>query len=186
MSLAALRSALSAEGGTVAAALRDGPAAGGPVASGPPQIAAAGPRAGARAADYELLLELVMEGSLLHYGEPRVLDPEDADLALLLGDRLYALGLEHLAALGDLEAVAELGELISLLAEAHLAGGGELAAAVWEAGATAIGWGTSAEVRAAQELARRQDVRAEQALRRAAAKQRQHSDGGGAAEIDGR
>ena len=39
---------------------------------------------------------------------------DDPDLALLLGDQLYALGLSRLAALGDLEAVAELADLISL------------------------------------------------------------------------
>ena len=41
----------------------------------------------------------------------------DADLALLAGDYLYALGLERLAALGDLEAVRELSDLISLSAQ---------------------------------------------------------------------
>ena len=40
--------------------------------------------------------------------------PDDPDLALLAGDRLYALGLERLAALGDLEAVAELADVIAL------------------------------------------------------------------------
>ena len=43
----------------------------------------------------------------------------DADLRLLAGDYLYALGLERLAALGDLEAVRELSDLISLSAQVH-------------------------------------------------------------------
>jgi hypothetical protein len=184
MSLAALHDALAAEGGTVAEALR-APSEATP-APGPPQLAASGPRAAGRREQYELLLELVLEGSLLHYGTPRVLGPEDPDLALLLGDRLYALGLERLAALGDLEAVAELGELISLLAQAHLRESGPLTAAVWEAGATAIGWGSDPGMRAAQSLARRQDVSAEQALLRAAAKQRQTPSRGGAAEFGDR
>ena len=87
-----------------------------------------------------------------------MLDAEDPDLALLLGDQLYALGLARLAELGDLEAVAELADLISLVAQAHLREAGGLAAAVWEAGAIAIGWG-SAHRHARRTVARpRQDV----------------------------
>ena len=52
--------------------------------------------------EYELLLEMILEGYRLHYDEPLVVRPEDVDLALLLGDQLYALGLSRLAALGDL------------------------------------------------------------------------------------
>ena len=51
------------------------------------------------------MVEAVREGYLLHYGEPRLLAGHDADLALLAGDYLYALGIERLAALGDPEAV---------------------------------------------------------------------------------
>ena len=87
-----------------------------------PRLASVGPRAGGHEAQYELLLEMIREGSLLHYGEPRVVRPADPDLALLLGDQLYALGLTQLAALGDLEAVGELGDTISLLAQAQAAG----------------------------------------------------------------
>jgi hypothetical protein len=82
-------------------------------------LAAAGPRAGAAAADYALLVEAIREGYLLHYCEPRVLDGLEPDLALLAGDYLYALGLERLAELGDLEAVRELSDLISLAAQLH-------------------------------------------------------------------
>ena len=46
----------------------------------------------------------------------------DADLALLAGDYLYARGLERLAALGDLEAIRELSDLISLSAQLHARG----------------------------------------------------------------
>jgi len=42
---------------------------------------------------------------------------------LLAGDHLYALGLARLAALGDLDAVAELADVISLSAQAHASGG---------------------------------------------------------------
>ena len=51
---------------------------------------------------------MIYEGSRLHYGEPRWSGPATPDLALLLGDQLYALGLSRLAELGDLDAVAEL------------------------------------------------------------------------------
>lgn len=139
-----LRSALAAEGGTVASMLgqppRDRETLDRP---GPPQLAAAGPRAEGQEREYELLLEMILEGYRLHYREPHVVRSEDHDLALLLGDQLYALGLSRLAALGDLAAVAELADVISLAAQAHASSEPELADAVWEAGAIAVGWGAS-------------------------------------------
>ena len=145
------------------------------VRSGPPQLAAAGPRTAGRAADYELLLEMIFEGSCLHYGRPRVVRPDDPDLALLLGDQLYALGLSRLAAIGDLDAVAELADVISLVAQAHAAGDDELADAVWEAGATAIGWGASDALEDAKALAREHDPRAATSLLNAALARRDES-----------
>jgi hypothetical protein len=166
VSLASLHDALCEEGGTLAAQLNrhepvepDPP--GGP---DPARLAASGPRAAADPDEYELLLEMIREGSLLHYGSPRIVRCEDPDLALLLGDQLYALGLSRLAALGDLDAVAELGDLISLIAQAAAAGDAELSDAVWRAGAVAIGWGPSAEHAAAKALARAGDPRAAAAL----------------------
>ena len=82
-------------------------------------LAAAGPRAAADRAAYALVVESVREGYLLHYAVGRVVVGADGDLALLAGDYLYALGLERLAALGDLEAVRELSDLISLAAQVH-------------------------------------------------------------------
>jgi hypothetical protein len=70
-----------------------------------------------------------------------VLDPADEDLALLAGDRLYAIGLERLAEAGDLHSVAELADVIALGARAHAAADLELADAAWAAGAAAVGWG---------------------------------------------
>jgi hypothetical protein len=94
-----------------------------------------------------LLVESVREGYLLHYGEPRVVVGADADLALLAGDYLYALGLERLAALGDLEAIRELADLISLSAQLHDAGedteGGRAAGALWLASVTVVASGTT-------------------------------------------
>jgi len=139
---------------------------------GPPQIAADGPRARGREAEYELLLEMILEGALLHYGKPRVVRPADPDLALLLGDQLYALGLSRLAALGDLDATAELADVISLVAQSHSAADRALADAVWQAGAVAVGWGAGAELEAAKALARAHDAGAVRALLRAATARR--------------
>jgi hypothetical protein len=109
----------------------------------PAQLAASGPRAAGHRAEYELLLEMIYEGSLLHYGSARVIQTDDPDLALLLGDQLYALGLARLAALGDLEAVDVLADVISSLAQAHAEGKPERASGIWRKGALAIGWGSA-------------------------------------------
>ena len=79
------------------------------------------------------VLEAVYEGYLMHYGTPRAFAGMDDDLRLLAGDSLYALGLERLAEAGDLEAVAELSDLISGSARAHAEGRPELAAERWAA-----------------------------------------------------
>jgi hypothetical protein len=79
------------------------------------------------------VLEAVYEGYLLHYETPRAFVGMDADLRLLAGDSLYALGLERLAATGDIEAVRELSDLISLCAFVQAQGRPELADALWQA-----------------------------------------------------
>lgn len=192
MSLDALREALRAHGGTVAALVDGGEPGEDPLeldgaarrragdgpgreasqpGEGAPQRAARGPRTSARAAEYELLLEMILEGSLLHYGTPRVVATEDRDLALLLGDQLYALGLARLAEIGDLDSVNELADLISLLSQAQLGGDETLARAVWEAGAAAIGWGSNPDLEAAKELARAGDAAAASALLQSAGRE---------------
>jgi len=165
----ALHEALTLEGGTVADVL-EVPAPGGERLGrpGPAQLAARGPRARGREREYELLLEMILEGYRLHYDQPLVVDTDDVDLALLLGDQLYALGLSRLAALGDLDAVAELADVISLAAQAHTASDRALAQAVWEAGATSVGWGSSEAHAAAKARARAHDPGAVDALRAAA------------------
>ena len=65
---------------------------------------------------FALGLETIYEGYLVHYGRSRLFAPPDADIALLLGDYLYAHGLVRIAATGDLDAVAALAELISACA----------------------------------------------------------------------
>lgn len=80
-------------------------------------LVAAGPRCAHSPGRYAEVIESVREGYLLHYGEPRLLAALEPDLRLLIGDHLYARGIERLAQLGDLLAVAELADLISLTAQ---------------------------------------------------------------------
>jgi hypothetical protein len=165
----ALRAALRIGGGTISELVDRGPLPDERLgAPGAPQRAAEGPRAVGQEAEYELLLEMILEGSLLHYGGARVVDTEDPDLALLLGDQLYALGLCRLAELGDLEAVSELADLISLLAQSQAASDDQLADAVWHACAVAVGWGSSERHERAKALARAGASDAAAALRQAA------------------
>ena len=104
-----LRDVLAAEGGLLAAAL----APPGPADDGPLHVAA------------------VREGQRLHSGVPRVVTGAEPDLALLAGDRLYALGLERLAAAGDLDGIAALAEVISHCAQAQADGDPAGADAAW-------------------------------------------------------
>lgn len=131
---------------------------------------AAGPRAAQAPRDYGLVFAAVREGYQLHYGEGRVVRSQDPDLALLGGDRLYALGLARLAALGDLAAVAELADLISLCAQAHASGAPaetvrELVDAAWTAAAIAVGHGSTDGHARAKAAARAGDADAPALLR---------------------
>jgi hypothetical protein len=120
---------------------------------GPAQLAASGPRAEGCREDYELVVEAIYEGYLLHYGTSRVMLVSEADLGLLAGDQLYAIGLARLVGLGDTAAVVELADMITLSALAQGAGDPALAKAVWTAGARAVGWGSSDAHRRAKGLA---------------------------------
>jgi hypothetical protein len=137
--------------------------------AGPAQLAASGPRAEGGREDYELVVEAIYEGYLLHYGTPRVLHVPEADLGLLAGDQLYAIGLARLVDLGDTEAVAELADMITLSALAQGAGEPQLADAVWTAGARAVGWGSSDAHRRAKKLAFAGSAEAIEAMRTSAA-----------------
>ena len=108
-------------------------------------LAASGPRALGREEEIAIVVEAVYEGFLLHGGSSRVLDATDEDLNILAGDRLYALGLARLAAVGDLESVRELADVIAICAQARAIGDDRLAAAAWQLAASAIGWGPNAE-----------------------------------------
>jgi len=107
------------------------------------ELAAAGPGAAAAPAEYALVVEAVHEGYLLHYGESRLLAGHDADLALLAGDYLYALGLDRLAALGDTAAISVLSNLIGECARLHAEGRAEAVAPLWPAAARRIAAGAS-------------------------------------------
>ena len=87
---------------------------------------------------YAAVLAAIREGYEQHYGEGRVIRTEDRDLALLAGDRLYALGLALLAERGDMRAVAALADLISECASAHAEGAPARADAAWARATTAL------------------------------------------------
>jgi hypothetical protein len=159
-----LAETLRTDGGLMAQAVADVRSPDGTLGA----AAAAGPRAAGREDDYALLVEAIVEGYLQHYGTGRVMRPEDPDLALLAGDRLYALGLARLAELGDLAAVAELADVISLAAQAQAEGDEERAEAVWAAGAAAVGHGSRPDLEAAKAAARAGTAGAARALRAAA------------------
>jgi hypothetical protein len=163
LSLAAVHGALLEEGGLLADALGPAPAEEGALGA----AAASGPRWNGREADIAFVVEAIREGELLHYGAPRLFGAIEPDLALLAGDRLYALGLARLARLGDVEAVAELADVIALCAQARAEGRPRLADAVWQAGVTAVGWGRSDALDAAKASARAGDPGAADALQAA-------------------
>ena len=174
-SLERLRALLLGEGGLMAslvdvsradafqASRVDLPA--GPAGDSPAQVIASGPRADGRRVEYELLVEAIYEGYLLHYHAPRIVRASDEDLGLLAGDRLYALGLARLVELGDIDGVAELADVITLSALAHGASQPELAEAIWMAGARAVGWGTDPRHESAKALVRAGSPEALEALR---------------------
>lgn len=164
--LTRLRRAVLDEGGLLADALHPTPrGSDSPYA----ECVTDAPRAAGHAADLPLVVEAVREGYLLHYGTGRLLSrDDDDDLALLAGDRLYALGLERLAAAGDLEAVRALADLIALGAQAQAAGDEALADAVWAAGCTEVGWGPDPALDDAKSAVRAGDSAAADKLRAAA------------------
>jgi hypothetical protein len=104
-----------------------------------PHVIDPGEAAFAPTGEYAFVIEAVREGYLLHYGEPRLLAGHDADLALLAGDYLYALGIERLAALGDTEAVHKLADLISACAQLHTEGREDQVPDRWRDAVDAIG-----------------------------------------------
>ena len=97
---------------------------------------------------YAVAIETIYEAYLVHYGRPRLFAPADRELALLLGDYLYAHGLVRVAAVEPVAAVRDLAELISLCAQARADGRGDDGPA-WAATAALLGTGRLDPARAA-------------------------------------
>ena len=111
-------------------------------------------------------LETIYEGYLLHYGRPRLFSPPDADAALLLGDYLYAQGLVRVARGGDVDAVADLAELISLCAQLRAEHSTEDGPA-WAASVALLGRGVLKETENGEELlSRAREAAGEEAVDR--------------------
>jgi hypothetical protein len=96
-------------------------------------------------------IETIYEGYLVHYGRSRLFAPADEETALLLGDYLYAQGLVHVAETGDVAAVADLAELISLCGQVR-AEGRDGDGVAWAATAALLGRGGLDEARDALRL----------------------------------
>jgi hypothetical protein len=84
-------------------------------------------------------VEAIREGHLLHWATGRVLNTPDLDLALLAGDRLYALGLERVAATGSRSEIASLSRLIKDSATAMAGSNVALAEELWISTCASIG-----------------------------------------------
>ena len=97
---------------------------------------------------FALGLETIYEGYLLHYGRPRLFAPGDRDTALLLGDYLYAHGLVRVASFGEVGAVSDLAELISLCAQRR-AEDADGDGPAWAATAALLGRGSLEDAREA-------------------------------------
>lgn len=137
--IARLREAVRESGTPLASSVGEDASPGDPHDDELALLAAGGARVAAHPEDVEIAVAAVEEGYRLHYGlGSRALWIEDADLALLAGDRMYALGLARLAAIGDLVAIAELADIIALSAQAHADGDEARAGAAWQAGVAAI------------------------------------------------
>ena len=95
---------------------------------------------------HALGVETIYEGYLVHYGRSRLFAPGDSETALLLGDYLYAHGLVRVAETGDVAAVADLAELISLCGQAR-ADGRDGDGPAWAATAALLGAGGLASAR---------------------------------------
>jgi hypothetical protein len=87
---------------------------------------------------FALGLETIYEAYLVHYGRSRLFDPPDEGERVLLGDYLYAHGLVRIAAVGGVDAVGAMAELISRCAALRAAGDGGDGEA-WITAARALG-----------------------------------------------
>jgi hypothetical protein len=90
---------------------------------------------------YLLGVEMIREAYLLHYGTSRLFRQDDADLALLAGDYLYAAGLVEICRTRDLHAVAALAELISRCAARRGDDASESDDTLWDHAVASLGNG---------------------------------------------
>lgn len=182
--LSALAAALRDEGGLLAAATVD-PA---PDADRSASADLRGPRASAIGDELPVAIEATREAELLHHApeRARVVRTAYRDLALLAGDRLYALGLERLAAGGWVAEVEILADVVALVARLHAApawdlgpdhdGGtgdpavaAERTRALWICAGAALGQGFGSPAAVLLRTAREGATPSEAALRAAAA-----------------
>lgn len=108
----------------------------------PESITASGPTAVLHSQvdeQMEVGVEAIREGHLLHWGEGRLVTTTDRDLALLAGDRLYALGLERVAATQNEDAIIELSRLIKASATAMAERAEAVSEQAWTATCARIG-----------------------------------------------
>ena len=120
-------------------------------------------------ARFAIAVETIYEGYLVHYGRPRLFAPGDRDTVLLLGDYLYAQGLVRLSAAGSVEAVADMGELISLCAQLRAESSGDDGPA-WAASVALLGQGVLKETEDEGELlARAREAAGDEAVERSLA-----------------
>ncbi len=133
-----LREALRQQGGELAA-LSDGGVKGGTAAGRRGRTRPARrerpSRAPGASADYELLLETILEGSCCTTAPPRSCAPTTRTWRCCSAISSTRSGSRGWLALGDLEAVAELADVISLLRPGARRADRRLAEAVWAAGA---------------------------------------------------
>ena len=115
---------------------------------------------------FAIAVETIYEGYLVHYGRPRLFAPGDGDTVLLLGDYLYAQGLVRLSATGSVEAVADMGELISLCAQLRAEHSTDDGPA-WAASVALLGRGVLKETEnGAELLARAREAAGDEAVER--------------------
>ncbi len=68
---------------------------------------------------YQLGIEYIFEGYLLHYGISRLLNTPDENFRLLAGDYMYARGLGAIASLEDLACIMALADLVRSFSFIH-------------------------------------------------------------------
>lgn len=103
----------------------------------------AAPRLGGRASQG---VDLILEGFLLHHGEPQKATSPEPDDRLLAGDYCFAAGLVRVAEAGDLGAIEALSRLIAVSSGVVADGHTEILPNLWRTTAAALGGDDAARV----------------------------------------